>query len=196
MISFVQSLDLQVFTPLGYRITGTFFSPSISTHRTIILYPPPKRGMDFFLQESPIHWKKWFLLGCNVLLFDPLGCGSSWGGVDWGGIEAQAGLKALLDWLKIRKEQNILIVSFGASVIGTICALDEHPVIAFDALYHPEEMIKKYPELLKKTDYFWKERRVRQEDIQKISFLPQTPTSFRERLYRRSVLFQKTLRHL
>ena len=192
MIPFVQSMEFQFFTPLGYQIFGHFFYPSIPTHRTIILCAPPHSSMDFFLLNPPITWKNWLFLGCNVVLFDPLGSGKSWGLLDWGGPEDQGSIQSLTGWLREQKKEDLLFVCFGASIMSTIPLHTEHPIIAFDPVYTPDQLIQAYPELSKKTHHFWKERELSDTILREITILPSNVKSFREKLSRRQILLRKT----
>lgn len=192
MIPAIHSKDFQFSTPLGYRIFGKHIISPISMppsfSRTVILIPPPKQGMDFFLNASPLHWKKWLLLGCNIILFDPLGCGESWGTVNWGGKEDQASIRGLIEWANSQGDSKIVLVSFWGSIISAILAQTSCPLIAFEPVYSPDNIASKHPELSKKSRYFWKERTLQREQLQKVAVLPLQPSSLREKLHRRRIL--------
>ena len=197
MMPLIQSTDFNIFTPLGYQIVGRLFSPRYPTHRTILLCPPPKHGMDFFLEGSPLDWRKWFLLGCSVLMFDPLGCGNSWGTIDWGGIEDKESLVGLIRWLELRNERKttLLFISFGASILGVMGTAHHHPIIAFDPLYQPSKIIDTYPELSSKTKHFWDERKISAADLhERTRVLSAQPATRRQRLLQRKILLEQTLR--
>ena len=189
---FVQSREFHFLTPLGYQIFGRFFYPPLPTHRTVILCSPPTKDINFFLRSSPINWKKWLFLGCNVVLFDPLGSGRSWGLVDWGGQEEQGSIRSLLHWLETQGEEDVLFVCFGASILSTIRLHTEYPIIAFNPIYAPETLIQIYPELSKKTHHFWKEREGDDAFLRNITILPRTSKSSKEKLFRRIRLLRKT----
>ena len=112
--------------------------------------------------------------------------------MDWGGPEAQGSIQSLTDWLKEQNNEHLLFICFGASIMSTTPLCLEHPIIAFDPIYTPEQLIQTYPELSKKTHHFWKERELSDTFLREITILSSNSKSFREKLLRRQVLLRKT----
>ena len=185
--------EFQLDTLLGYRVFGIHFRSLLPSHTTIVLCPPATKGMDYFLNEPPFNWNKWLSLGCDVLLFDPLGCGKSWGTVDWGGTEDQDALLQIFAHLE-SEQKKIVVLSVGLSTLTMLNTGSTHPLIAFDPLLKAEAIIESHPELGRKPKHFWGPRSL------PVSFQPAFPilslrsTGFRNRIRREKLLLGILLR--
>ena len=181
--------DFQLDTLLGYRIFGKHFRSRLPSHTTIILCPPAKQNMDYFLNDPLFRWRKWLFLGFDVLLFDPLGCGDSWGTVDWGGTEDQETLNLIFKHLE-PEQKKIVILSFGLSTLTMLKIGNPHPLMAFEPLLKPEEIIQSHPELQRKPEHFWIERSLPENFAPDFPILSTSRSCLRSRIRREKMLLE------
>lgn len=109
-------------TPGGYRVSVHVHEPADGEVRpALVLVPGRGRAGDVFCGERyTVSADDFAVRGVRVAHFDPLGRGQSWGHDDFGGLEGQEALRAVLDFLHTRRDvrpDHVGVASFSAGMV-------------------------------------------------------------------------------
>lgn len=118
----IREVDHWLTTPGGYRVAVHVHEPDDAEERPALVLVP---GRD---RSGEVFCGSWYTLaaddlavrGARVAHFDPLGRGRSWGHDDFGGLEGQEALRAVLDFLHARRDvraDHVGVASFSAGIV-------------------------------------------------------------------------------